>query len=157
MEYSESCVVQDSIFILSTLDLRRTDRLRMITLETSHVGSRFKKVRSAGSYFGARDGDQEDEGDDEIGAKVNWGGLDDVLSKLAKVSLYTREKRLMFVLVDLERRGNNKLTPTGGKWLPELLPRFNELGLLHVHYERDSYCRVVDDSPLSNDQPDCLV
>lgn len=59
--------------------------------------------------------------------------------------------------MDLERRDNDGLVPTEGNRLPELLPRFNELGLLHVHYERGSYCRVVDDSPLSNDQPDCLV
>jgi hypothetical protein len=39
------------------------------------------------------------------------------------------------------------------KWLPEMLPRFNELGSLHVHYGRGRHCRAVNGGCLRHDQP----
>jgi len=52
---------------------------------------------------------------------------------------------------------NQGLLSTVRRWLPKLLPRFNELGLLHVHYTRDGRCRAVDDSCLCHDKPGCLA
>jgi len=68
-----------------------------------------------------------------------------------------REKRLAFTLVVMKQRGNQGLLSTVRSWLPKILPRFNELGLLHVHYTRGAHCGVVDDSCLCDDEPDCLA
>ena len=86
-----------------------------------------------------------------------WEGLDTILSKLAEVSISTREKRLTFTLAVKKQRGNQRLLSTARRWLPKLLPRFNELGLLHVHYTRGGRCGAVDDSSLCHDKPGCLA
>ena len=137
MEYSESDALQDTISILSTLDPTRSSRLGKITLEARYVSR----------WFG-KDGKAYDEED--------WKGLDTLLSKLAKASISTRERRLTFTLVATKWSGTKELMSTARKWLPKLLPRFNELGLLHVHYVRSGCHRVVDDGCLRHDKPDCL-
>ena len=140
MEHSESNAVQDSISILSTLDPARSGRLVKIVLEANYVSRWFNE-----------DG-QPDRGE-------NWEGLDSVLSKLANASTSTERKGLTFILVVMEwcetKELMSELMSTVRKWLPELLPRFNELGLLHVHYVRGGPCRAVDGC-LPRDKPGCL-
>ena len=162
MEHSESNAIQDSISILSTLDPTRSSSLGKITLEVRYVGRWFDKR-------GPVD-DEEDSGEDleedseELGEddqadhkERGWEGLDTILSRLADASIRTRERRLTFTLVVMEWSGNKKLMPTVRKWLPKLLPRFNESGLLHVHYMRDGQCRAIDDGCLHNEKPGCLA
>ena len=52
-------------------------------------------------------------------------------------------------------RQNEELTPTIRKWLLTLLPRFSELGLLHVHYVQGTRCRAIDDGSPFHEKPDC--
>ena len=151
MEWS-SCSFNDCISILSTLDPARSSRLGKIMLEVSYL-----------KWFN-KDGPVEDEEDEEeldderpAGRKKGWERLDAVLSDLAEASTRPRDKRLTFTLVVLRRGNNRELMQIVRKWLPKLLPRFNELGLLHVHYVRGSRCRTVDDGRLSHEKPDCLV
>jgi len=136
MECWDSDVIQDSIFILSTLGPAQSNHLGKIVLEVSSVGG-WKK-------------------DGRAGNAMDWEGLDTVLSKLANDSVRMRGKRLKFILVVVERLGHGKFLPTVRKWLPKLLSRFNELGLLHVHRLRGGHCRAVDDSCLCHDKSDCL-
>jgi len=147
MERLGSCAVRDSIFILSTLDPARSSRLGKIVLEATYVCLWFDED-SPGSV-----GDRDEEDGDE---KVNWEGLDTVLSKLAKASISMRGKQLSFILVVSQWR-DKELVPAIRKWLPELLPRFNKLGSLHVHCVRGNRCQAVDDRCLYHDKPDCLV
>ena len=151
MEHVEPCAVQNSIFILSTLDPARTTRMEKIVLETKYVCQWFN---SDGPVDYEKEEEEAEEDGDE---KVDWEGLDTILSKLAEVSIGVRDKRLTFILVVLDFPGNNEVMSTMRKWLPKLLPCFNELGLLHVHRGRGSRCRAVDDSCLSQDKPGCLT
>ena len=144
MERSESCAIRDSIYILSTLDPVRSSRLGKITLEARYVSRWFNK-----------DGPievKEKEKDEEEGDEEDWEGLDTVLSKLAKVSINMRGKRLAFILVVLKWSCNEELVSATRKWLPKLMPRFNELGSLHVHYERGGICRAIDEDCLYHDK-----
>jgi len=135
MECWESDAIQDSISILSTLNPTQ-----------SSLGKIVLEVPSA-------DGSKR-----TVGPVMGWigGGLDTILSKLADASVNTRRKRLTLTLVVVEQWGHGKLAPAVKKWLPKLLPRFNKLGLLHVHHMRDSHCRTIDDGCLCHDKPDCL-
>ena len=137
MDRSESCVVQDSISILSTLNPARLGHLGRILLKADYVSRWFNED-------GQADGEE------------NWEGLDTVLSKLANAFTSKRGKRLTFTLVVVKWDETGKLMPMVRKWLPKLLPRFNELGLLHIHYQRGGLCRTVDDGRLCHDKPDCL-
>jgi hypothetical protein len=94
--------------------------------------------------------------DGQVDGEEDWEGLDTVLSELAEASISTREKRLTFTLVVVKCHNNERFMPAVRKWLPKLLPRFSELGLLHVHYMRGGCCRAVDDGCLHHDKPDCL-
>lgn len=166
MEHSESNAVQDFISILSTLDLARSSRLEKIVLKANYVSRWFNEDgEPEGEEDGQVDSDADDQADsDEDGQaddKYDWEGLDAVLSELAETSISARGKRLAFTLVVMQwcdNKGRNKgLMSTVRKWLPKLLPRFNELGLLHVHYMKDNCCRrAVDDSCFRHDKPDCL-
>jgi hypothetical protein len=135
MEYSRpSCSVRNAISILSTIDLVRSSHLGKIALETSHVGR----------WFDA-DGQACDE---EV-----WEGLDSVLSKLAKATISKGKKRLTFILEVMRSwcGVDEHLTRKVRKQLPQVVPHFNELGLLHVHYGRRSHCRV--DGGCLHDKP----
>jgi len=158
MERSESCAIRDSIFVLSTLDPARLSHLCKIVLKYNYVGRWFNKNGQPADGDGQTDSEdgEADSEDGEDDDKIDWEGLDTLLTKLAKVSISTREKRLSFTLVVMGWCNNKKLMPTMRKWLPKLLPRFNELGLLHVHYDRGRHCRAVDDSCLRHDKPECL-
>jgi hypothetical protein len=134
MEHSASChPIRDSISILSTLDLARSSGLGKIVLDTYYVDSWFNE-----------DGKVDDEGD--------WEGLDAVLSGLAKAAIRKGEEKLTFTLVVMKWDDDEKLMPMVRKWLPKLLPRFNELGLLHIHYGRGGRCRGVNGRCLPQDE-----
>lgn len=170
MKNSESYASRDSTFVLSTLDPARLSHLGKIVLTYNYVGRWFNKDGQFNDKNGWADAEDVDEGsqadsdDDQAGSecedgdgKKDWEGLDAVLAKLAKASISLRKKKLTFTLVVLRWGGDNKkLMPTARKWLPKLLPRFNELGLLHVHYGGGRDCRAVDDSCLRHDKPECL-
>ena len=140
MEHSESCAVQDSIFILSTLNPERMNHLGKIVLKYIYVDRWFDEEGQLAS---------EDEAKD-------WEGLDALLARLANTSITARERRLEFTLVVLISDGNGRKMSMVRRWLPKVLPRFNELGLLHVHRHRGNRCRTVDDSRLHHDKPECL-
>ena len=142
MEGVGSSAVQDSIFILSTLDPARSRCLGKIVLETWYARRWFKSDDPV-NY-------EEEEGD----KNVDWEELDTVLSKLAKASSSGRGKRLTFILVVLEWGDNKELVSTMRKRLPKLLPGFDETGLLHVHHGRGGRCQAVDDCCLYHDKPD---
>jgi len=154
MEHSESNALRDAIDILSTLNPAKSDRLGKIALEVRYVSRWFDENGTCEE--GEEDEEELDE-DGPAGCKERWEGLDAILSKLAKASISRREKRLTFTLMVMEWSGNKKLMPVVKKWLPKLLPRFNGLGLLHVHYARGGHCRAVDDSCLCQDKPGCLT
>jgi len=139
MEHTESHIIHHSISVLSTLDPAQSSRLGKITLEVWCVSQLFNKdgpVEDEGSEV-----EEEFDEDDPINLEERgWEGLDTVLSKLAEASISMRDKRLAFTLVIMKQRGNERLLSTARKWLPEVLPRFNELGLLHVHYTRSGRC-----------------
>lgn len=148
MENSESGAVRDTVSILSTLGSARSGRLGKIVLEARYIGRWFNKDGPIQDKEDS-EGSDEDYGSDEEGqgrGKEDWGELDVVLSKLAKASLSASVERLTFTLVATQWEGNKKLIPTVRKWLPKLLPRFSELGLLHVHYMQGGGCRTIDDS-----------
>jgi len=162
MENSESHASRDSTFVLSTLDPARSSHLGKIVLRYNYVGRWFDKDGQfddgngqAGAEGTDSDDDQTDSEYGEGDGKKDWEGLDTVLAKLAKASISMRRKRLTFTLVVLGW-SNGKLMPTVRRWLPKLLPHFNELGLLHVHYCRGRDCRAVDDGCLRHDKPECL-
>lgn len=152
MEGSDSCVVQDTTSILSTFNPARTTHLEKIVLDGVRIFNWFddngpvhvETEREEGEGDGGKD-------------KVKWRAFDATLSKLAKNSISTREKRLTLTLVSRFPHDDAKLMSLAKKWLPNLLPQFNGLGLLHVHGGWDSSCREVDDDYLSRDRPDCLA
>ena len=156
MERSESNALHDAIAILSTLDPARSACLGKIALEVRYVGRWFDEN---GTCEEDEDEDEEEPDEDGPAGRKNqsWEGLDTILSKLAEASIGMREKRLTFTLMATEWSGNKKLMPVVRKWLPKLLPRFNGLGLLHVHHVRGSHCRAVDYGCICNDKPGCLA
>lgn len=155
MERSESNALRDAIVILSTLDPARSGRLGKIALEVRYVSRWFNENGNC------EDEDEDEEEDDEDGPtgqkSQNWEGLDTILTKLAEASIGTGEKRLSFTLMVTEWPDNKKLVPVVRKWLPKLLPRFNGVGLLHVHHVGATHCQAVDDSGLHHDKPGCLA
>jgi hypothetical protein len=148
MKHSESCAIQDSIFILSTLDPAQSNRLEKVVLVAAYADQWFDEhgpicVKGEGDEDGGEDKDEGDYDDDEEEWKVDWKGLDALLSTLAKSSISTRRRRLEFILVVLEGYRGNNLLSTTRKWLPKLLPRFSELGLLHVHPGLESFAESL--------------
>lgn len=163
MENSESSVVRDTISVLSTLNPARLGHLERIVLKANYVGRWFNKDGQPNNDEDDQADGDEDSGDEDSGGedsqadvKEDWEGFDKILFKLANASTSTRGKRLTFVLVVVQFWETKNLMQTVRKWLPKLLPCFNELGLLHVHHQRGGLCRTVDDSHLSHDKPDCL-
>jgi hypothetical protein len=90
------------------------------------------EARYIGSWF---------DKDGQVSGKEDWEGLDTILSKLVRATIAKGEERLTFTLVATRWDNNKKLMPTIRKLLPKLLPRFNGLGSLHVHYGRGSRCQ----------------
>ena len=81
-----------------------------------------------------------------------WSNLDIILSKLAKVATSIEGKKLTFVLGSMWK---GECVPFGRKWLPELLPRFHELGELRVDVERASSEADADHCCFCDHQPVC--
>lgn len=75
-----------------------------------------------------------------------------ILSELAKVANDTEGKKLTFVLAPTHK---TKCMSFGKKWLPELLPRFHELGELRVEYERGRLQTQTDHECFCNHAPTC--
>jgi hypothetical protein len=132
--------VRFATIILSTLGLARSSHLERIILRMGYVDYLFD--RDGLAYAGDEEGNDEDDGGEgSEKARVNWMGLDEVLSELAKSSIKVTGKPLTFTLVSTWWRGNEKRMHGVKKWLPRMLPRFRELGLLHVHCKELSDCR----------------
>jgi len=110
----DSCILTISANILLTLDPIQHSRLELFRLTTNCAyqwlceGSRSELARA-------------------------WGNLDVVLSDLAKVVTERRGKRLTFVLASTGKHEEGCIS-FGRKWLPDMLPRFRELGSLHLDY-----------------------
>ena len=148
MEHVESHVLHHTISVLSTLGPTRSGRLGNIVLEVWYVNQVFNKDGPVENEEGEEgEGEEEEEEFDEDDPtdrkERGWERLDTILSKLAQASISMRERRLTFTLVFMKQRGNERLLSTVRKWLPKLLPRFNELGLLHVHSTRSGRCQAV--------------
>lgn len=135
MECTDSCAVTTSFNILSTLDQIQRSRLEWIRLTTSCVyqwvckGSRIERAQA-------------------------WGNLDNILSELAGVAMSMGGKRLTFAFVCT--RGHEKCISVGMKWLPELLPRFYELGLLCLDHGRGRLKIVADYGCSCSHIPICI-
>ena len=112
MERTSSCIVSTIASILSTLGPTQRCRLERIKLTTSCV-YRWVCKESRRELAQA------------------WGDLDTILSELAKVAITMWGKRLTFTLMSAGIR-EGECVSFGRKWLPELLPHFHELGLLHI-------------------------
>jgi hypothetical protein len=97
--------------ILSTLDPMQSTRLERIKLITTCICKWICK--------GSRDQ-----------LAQAWSDLDTVLSEVAN---RTKGRKLTFSLASTQK---GLCVPSGKKWLPELLPRFHQLGELRVEYER---------------------
>ena len=135
MEHAGSCIVTTAISILSTLDPIQPGRLEWIRLATSCVYRWLcKKSRTKRAQL--------------------WGNLDAILSELAKVAMSMEGKRLTFVLVSTEI--HEKCISFGRKRLPELLPRFHELGLLRVDRGRGSLKIATDCGGSCSHVPTCM-
>ena len=112
-----SCILTTSVNILLTLNPIQHSRLESFRLTTKCAyqwldeGSRSELVRA-------------------------WGNLDTVLSELAKVVTERRGKRLTFVLASTGKHEEGCIS-FGRKRLPDMLPRFCELGSLHLDYGGD--------------------
>ena len=109
------CIVTTSANILSTLDPIQRSRLEWIRLTTSCA---YLWLRKESRTELAR----------------SWKNLDAVLSELADVTT-KRGKRLTFVLVSAGGHKDGCIS-FGRRWLPELLPRFCELGSLRLDFGR---------------------
>lgn len=108
------CLIATSTKILSTLDPKKITCLKRIKLMTACIHECLSKV-SQNQITQA------------------WSGLDIILSELAKALNSNQGKKLNLVLALMQE---GKCMSFGRKWLPELLPRFSELGELRVEYEQ---------------------
>jgi len=124
MSRANSCIVTTSFDIISTLDPIQRSRLEWIKLTTSCV---YQRTR-----VGSR-----------TALAQTWGNLDTVPSGLAKVAISMRRKRLTFVLVSTGTHKEECIS-FERKWLPELLPRFHELGSSRVDYGRGRLTLAAD-------------
>jgi len=113
MESTKLCIVTTSTGILSTLDPTQRNRLEWIRLTTSCA------------YLWLRE-----ESRTELARA--WKDLDAILSGVATKR---RGRRLIFVLVSAGGHKEGCIS-FGRRWLPELLPRFRELGSLRLDFGR---------------------
>lgn len=136
MEHAGSCIVATSVNILSTLNPIQHSRLEGIRLVTSCFYQWFcKKSRTERAQA--------------------WRTLDTILSELAKVAMSIGGKRLTFVLVSVGIH-KEKCMSFGRKWLPELLPRFHELGSLRADYRRSRFKVAADRGFSCSHGPICM-
>ena len=114
MKSTDSCVVTTSANVLLTFDPIQHSRLEWIRL-TTNCAYRWLCEKSRTELPRA------------------WGSLDAVLSDLAQVAIGKR-RRLSFVLISTGEHKEGCIS-FGRKWLPELLPRFHDLGTLRLDCE----------------------
>ena len=125
MKSIKSCIVTTSTDILLTLDPIQRSRLEFVRLTT----------RCTYQWLG--------EGY-RSGFAQTWGNLDTVLSGLANVATKRRGKGLTFILVSTGEHKEGCIS-FGRKWLPEMLPRFRELGSLCLNHAQRRLLPVDDD------------
>lgn len=122
MKGSYSCIVETSAAVLATLMEADCPNLSRITLEVEDAAA-WSLAETRGECM------------------ASWNDLDSTLATLACRSMNARGEKLVFVL---------EVTRTDGaiyrakKWLPRLLPYFNEEGSLHVHDGEDDGCDLDD-------------
>ena len=122
MKGSYSCIVETSGAVLATLMDADCSNLSRITVE----------VEDATAWSLA-----EIRGE----CMASWNDLDSTLATLACRSMKARGKKLVFVL---EVTRTDDAIHRAKKWLPRLLPWFNEEGSLHVHDGEDDGCDLDD-------------
>jgi hypothetical protein len=120
MKGSYSCVVETPDTVLTTLLEANCPNLSRITVE----------VEDALAWFLV-----------EVRGECvdSWKDLDSSLTTLARKSMNARGKKLVFVM---EVTCTDDAIHRAKKWLPRLLPRFNEEGSLHAHDGEDDDCDV---------------
>jgi hypothetical protein len=122
MKGSYSCIVETPATFLATLLEANCSNLSRITVE----------VEDARPWFLA-----EARG----GCLDSWKDLDFSLATLAWRSMKARGKKLVFTM---EVTCTNDGIHRAKKWIPRLLPRFDEEGSLHVHDGENDVCEVDD-------------
>lgn len=118
MKGSYSCIVGTPGYIFATLLRANPPNLSKITVQ----------IEDARTWFLA---DNREECAD------SWNDLDSTLAMLAHRSRSARGKNLVFVM---EVTCMNGTVHRAKRWLPRLLPRFDEEGSLHVHDGEDDGC-----------------
>ena len=132
MKGSYSCIVETPGIVITTLLETNSPNLSKITVE----------VEGARAWFLT-----ETRGE----SLDSWKELDSSLAALAWRSLKTRGKKLVFVM---EVMCTDDTIRRAKKWLPRLLPRFNDEGSLHVHDGEDDNCYFDDYD--SEDEEACM-
>lgn len=120
--------------ILSTLDPKRSTRLKRITLITKCI----HQWLCTGSRNPLTPG---------------LSNLDVTLSELAGVPKSIKEKKLTLVVASMKQ---GRCMSFGREWLPELLPRFHELGKAHVGYRLGDSEADTDHRCFCDRGPSCL-
>jgi len=122
MKGSFSCIVETPGTVLTTLLEANCPNLYKITVE----------VEDARTWFLAESRRE---------CVDSWKDLDSTLATLAMRSVIARSKKLVFVM---EVTCTDDAIHRAKKWLPHLLPRFDEEGSLHVHAGEDDDCDLDD-------------
>ena len=122
MKGSFSCIVETPGTVLTTVLEANCPNLHKITVE----------VEDARAWFLAESRRE---------CEDSWEDLDSTLSTLALRSMIGRGKKLVFVM---EVTCTDDAIRRAKKWLPSLLPRFDEEGSLHVHDGEDDNCNLDD-------------
>jgi len=122
MKGSYSCIVEIPGAVFATLLEANCSNLSRITVE----------VEDAKAWFLPENRKE---------CADSWKDLDSTLAKLAWRSVSARNKNLVFVM---EVTCTDDAIHRAKKWLPRLLPRFDEEGSLHVHDGEDDGCDFDD-------------
>ncbi|KAF9648189.1 hypothetical protein BDM02DRAFT_3115829 [Thelephora ganbajun] len=122
MKGSYSCIIETPGIVLATLLEANCTGLSRITVEVEDSQEQFLTESRRESVD-------------------SWNNLDRTLATLAQRSTNARGKKLIFVL---EVTCMDDTIHRVKKWLPRLLPRFNEDGSLHVHDGEDDDCDFDD-------------
>jgi hypothetical protein len=122
MKGSYSCIVETPATVITTLLGANCPNLSRITVEIEDALGWFL-TESRGECLDS------------------WKDLDSSLITLARRSMNARGKKLVFIT---EVMCVDDAIHRAKKWLPRLLPRFDEEGSLHVHDGEDDDCDVDD-------------
>jgi len=134
---ADSCILTTSADILLTLDPIQHTRLESFRL-TTNCAYRWLREESQSELARA------------------WGNLDVVLSDLANVVTERRRgEGLTFVFASTGKHEEGCIS-FARKWLPDMLPRFRELGLLHLDYGGDRLHLAPNGSRPRPHGPNCM-